>query len=183
MRHVPALLALAVLAAGCVGPEPLGPEPNLLGYCPQWVQGPGQHTGNVVVDADNLAASVRITPEALRHDGLPLDLYRLRIDALNVTGGQLHLHAYTEGNQTGGRNWYDYRSAGQPFQSVPFLVFRGTGNETGREFDVVLSPLRHADPQDPLPIQLTWRLQSGDSGPAHASVAFTVTYHYRVCGI
>jgi hypothetical protein len=171
MRLVAVLL---VLLAGCIAPE-TEPTRELLGYCPQWVPGPGQFAGSVEVDAEARDASVEISPE-LRNGGRPLDVYRLRLDRLEVEGGVLEVRAHVLNSTAPGRNFFDYRQVA--FRSVPFLVL-AKAEDVGAEFDVVLSPVSHGETVESKALRLDWTFV-GASGKASAE--YTVRFLYRVCG-
>jgi hypothetical protein len=60
---------------------------------------------------------------------------------------------------------------------VPVVVFTN-GSAAGSDFDVFLSPVGHDDAPLPAPVTLRWTQASGN-----ASIAATVTFHYKVCGL
>lgn len=164
---VVALLALTL--AGCAAPDAGNP---LLGFCPQWAQGPevkhGSYDGNggaQVLEATNLT-----------YLGRPLDMFRLRIDALSVKNGTLELRAFAFDNDTRGtqRNWRDFRPVTP--QSVPVLVLDGSA--VGHEFEATLTSIAQQERARPGPLQLAWNPSSG----ASVHVEYTVTEHYKVCG-
>lgn len=176
------LVALASLAAGCVAPEDTASKANLLGYCPQWLQGPGQAGDSVDLSAA-LAEGTKIQAADAVWQGHPLDVYRVRLDTLDVAGGALELRAFRDDNHTSSINWYDYRSAGQPFRSVPFLSFRAGSNATGHEFDAVLAGLKQSDITSSGPVQFVWRFVADTGGgEGHGRAEYSVSYLYRVCG-
>lgn len=163
----------ALLAAGCTAPTESDPNP-LLGLCPEWVQGPGEDPRTLEVGPDAREQSVDLAPpgNATEHRGRPLDLYRIRIDKLEVAGGKLQLRAFAEGRQL---NWRDYRAA-LP-QSVPVLTLENA-TLAEHEFDVHLSAIGQRDPAVPGPLTLQARFE----GEGTARIEYTVTFHYRVCG-
>lgn len=161
-------LALALLA-GCAAPEQANP---LLGVCPQWVAEPG--TGHAAT-YDGGSGSQVVQPQNLTHLGRPFDLLRLKVDAASANG-TLELRAYASQNGTRGaqRTWRDFRG-GTP-QLVPYLTLDGSA--VGHEFEATLSSIAAGDLPRPGPVELAWSVAGG--GTAH--VAYTVSYHYKVCG-
>lgn len=177
-----ALLALAaVLAAGCIAPQQGAPtSPALLGYCPQWLPGPGQADATHTLDAAAPNATQRVAGEAER-DGRPLDVYRVRVQRLDVEGGHVELRARVEGNGTPGRNIYDFRQPAGA-KAVPYLVLAGAANDT-REYDVLLNPVAQgATLQPAAAVLLDWQFVPDQPGQGHATVGYQVTFLYRVCG-
>lgn len=169
-----AYAALAALLSGCTVPTDEPAEDPLFGLCPQWSDGPGRQ----VVDLDLRASSGNATstrevvlgPANATFGGRPLDLYRVRIDRLSVDG-RLELRAFAgDGRQLAVR---DYRPVSP--QLVPVVVLTD-GSAAGHEFEVFLSPLGHDDDASPAPAALRWTAEG------NATVAATVTYHYKVCG-
>ncbi|MCA1819803.1 MAG: hypothetical protein ABR562_03885 [Thermoplasmatota archaeon] len=173
-------LALAVLAAGCIMPDQATTTSPLIGYCPQWVAGPETVPGGAALDATSPTRSIAVDAPAATLGRHPLDMYRIRVERLDLVGGDLEVHAAV-GNTTHGLNFYDYRSAGQPFQSVPVLVFRPGGNETHHDFDVLLHPLSEDANADVGPLRLDVAFAPGPA-PGHATLEYTVSFLYRVCG-
>lgn len=162
------LLALAL--AGCAAPEQANP---LLGLCPQWVAEPG--TGHAASYEGGNGTQV-VQPRNLTHLGRPFDLVRLKVDSLTVEGGPLELRAYAADNGTRGpqRTWRDFR--GEAPQLVPYLVLGPSA--AGHEFEVTLTSIAAGDAPRPGPVELAWTLPNGGT----ARVAYTVSYHYKVCG-
>ncbi|MCA1812195.1 MAG: hypothetical protein LC623_09335 [Halobacteriales archaeon] len=173
MRLAAALLLVAL--AGCAAPEQANP---LLGLCPQWVAEPGAgHPGS----HDGGNGTQVVQPQNLTHLGRPFDLVRLKVDSLE--GGPVELRAYAMANGTGGngngtrgvqRTWRDFR--GEAPQAVPYLVLGPSA--VGHEFEAALTSIAPGDAPRPGPVELAWTLPAG--GTAH--VAYTLSYHYKVCG-
>jgi hypothetical protein len=164
-----AVALLALLLAGCAAPEETNP---LFGQCPQWVQEPGEHPGS----HDGGSGSQSVQPQNLTYLGRPFDMLRLRVDALSGNG-TVELRAYATSNGTRGaqRTWRDFRGATP--QLLPALVL--DGGAVGHEFEATLTSIAQDDPARPGPIELAWTVAGG--GTAH--VAYTLTYHYKVCGV
>lgn len=175
MRWMAAAL-LALTLAGCAAPEE--PDP-LFGRCPAWVQAPGEHPGR----HDGGNGTQLVQPQNLTYLGRPFDLVRLRLDALAVDGaaagtaGTVELRAYASGNGTRGvlRTWRDFRGATP--QAVPVLVLDAAA--VGHEFEAALTSLAQEDPPRPGPLELAWTVPAG----ATAHVAYTLTFHHKVCGL
>jgi hypothetical protein len=165
-----AAAALAALLSGCTVPTDEEAADPLFGLCPQWAQGPGGMTMDFQV-AGNESRDVEMAGANATDRGHTLDLYRVRLDRLDVQG-RLELRAFAaDGHQLAIR---DYR---QPTaQLVPVVVFTD-GSAVAHEFDVFLSTVGHDDPASPAPATLRWTPLDGN-----ASVGASVTYHYKVCG-
>jgi hypothetical protein len=163
-----AVACVALTLAGCAAPDQANP---LLGLCPQWVPEPGGGHPGVY---DGGGSTQLVQPQNLTYLGRPFDLVRLKVDSLS--GGPLELRAYASANGTRGaqRTWRDFRGASP--QLVPFLVLDGAA--VGHEFEATLTSIAAGDEARPGPLELSWTLPNG--GTAH--VAYTLTYHYKVCG-
>lgn len=169
------------MLAGCVAdPAPTAP---LFGYCPQWMQGPGSVAQTVSVAAgatSNLTlvpttANGTIVWEFQRH---PFDMVRLHIDSGNVpAGATLQLKAVTRSNGTLQHNWRQFSPDGASW--FPSLQW-GAGPVPAHDFETFLSSVDARDRPVPQPMDLSWSLEG--SGDAVASVSYTVTFHYKVCG-
>ena len=185
--RLPAALLLSVVAvaalSGCAmpGEDAAEDEDPLFGLCPQWTQGPGEQAESFVLPgpAGNASGAPRhevaVSPNATEHQGQPLDMVRVTLDRLEVDG-RLSLRAFDgEGDQLPVR---DYRQEAP--QLVPVVVMTGADADGagGLEFDVFLSAISHDAPQAPGPVTLRWSLDG-----AAADVAFTATFHYKVCGL
>jgi len=180
VRLLPAvsLSALALLAAlsGCVATEE-PPQDHLIANCPQWQQGPGEADLHAELGPGQ-GVNATVAPQNLTLGRRSLDLYRIRITRIAVDGGRVELRAWAA-NGTRAYNLYDYRP--NPVHSVPFLSLHGGANDTA-EYDVLLSPLAQGEVLQPTALRLEWSfVPSGPGGSA--SVDYTVTYHYRVCGV
>lgn len=168
MRRLAALL-LVPLLAGCAAPEEEEPDP-LFGLCPQWAQGPGGYTSGIHATASR-SEERELGPANATHLGKPLDLYRIRLDRLDVDG-RLEMRAVAgDGRQLAIR---DYRQEAP--QLVPVVVFTD-GAAEGKEFDVFLAPVVHGGEAAPAPVTLRW------SSTGDATADFSVTFHYKVCGL
>ncbi|HJQ93830.1 MAG TPA: hypothetical protein VJ874_06050 [Candidatus Thermoplasmatota archaeon] len=166
-----AALALAVLLSGCTVPSDEPEQDPLFGLCPQWEQGPGSQALAVDV-AGNVSEDRELGPAEASFGGRPLDLYRIRLGNLTVSG-RLEMRAFADdGRQLAIR---DYRIASTE-QLVPVVAFTD-GSAAGKEFDVFLSPVDHGSQAAPTPVTLRWTSESGAS-----AVEAVVTYHYKVCG-
>lgn len=183
MTILAAFVALAL--AGCIVPDPNAQEQEaILGYCPQWIPGPGQEAATANLNASSPQASHPFeAPEAAvgRH---ALDIYRIRIDRIEVEGGRLQMHALvgdegTGGNATG-RSIYDFRQV--PFKQVPSLMLFGHANETKQDFDVMVNDISQSAPTQAHPLRLDWTFLPAEEGVGRALVEYHVTFHYRVCG-
>ncbi|MHB1260986.1 MAG: hypothetical protein ACYC2H_04640 [Thermoplasmatota archaeon] len=172
-----AAAALAALLSGCTVPTDEPAADPLFGLCPQWAEGPGRQVLDLALpggsgNATNATATrdVELGPANATLGGRPLDLYRVRLDRLAVDG-RLELRAFAaDGRQLAVR---DYRQVSP--QLVPVVVFTD-GSAAGDEFEVFLSPVGHDDAGSPAPVTLRW------TADGNATVAATVTYHYKVCG-
>jgi hypothetical protein len=182
-----AMAALAVvLLAGCATPEDT--KNPLLGYCPQWVQAPGAFSGDVALDAANPSRVQTVQPpdrngtSGTTYLGRPLDMYRLRIDSFQAPNGtRVELRAYAvdaNGTRLTQRTWRDFRSGTPDY--LPFLTI--DGKQAGTEFEVALTSIAQNDPPRPGPLQLAWNSTAPDGAPGPVHVAYTVTFHYKVCG-
>ena len=164
-----AALALALLLAGCAAPGDDKEEDPLFGVCPQWAQGDGGETGSIDLHADATERKELASP-AERYLDRPLDVFRIRIDRVDLDG-VLELRAEAaDGKRLSLR---DYRL--EDTQVVP--VANIDPGAVGNEFDVFLSPVLHDAPSAKVPVALNWTLDG-----ASASVGYNVTYHYKVCG-
>lgn len=164
-----ALGLLAAMLAGCAGPEQADP---LLGLCPQWVSEPGGgHAGS----HDGPGGTQVVQPRNLTHLGRPFDLVRLKVESLSANGTvELRAYAWENGTRGAQRTWRDFR--GEAPQLVPYLVLGPSA--VGREFEATLSSIAAGDTPRPGPLELAWSVPGGGS----ARVAYTLTYHYKVCG-
>lgn len=173
-----AAAALVALLSGCTVPTDEEAADPLFGLCPQWTQGPGRQVLDLDLvggfgNATNSTSTrdVELGPANATLGGRPLDLYRVRLDSLSVADGRLELRAFAaDGRQLAVR---DYRQSSP--QLVPVVVFTD-GSAAGHEFEVFLSPVGHDDAGSPAPATLRW------TADGNATVAATVTYHYKVCG-
>lgn len=169
LRTAAALLLLAPLLAGCTAPEEDKPDP-LFGLCPQWTQGPGGYSSGVHATT-NQSMERELGPANGTYLGKPLDLYRVRLDAMSVEG-RLEMRALAgDGKQLAIR---DYRQAAP--QLVPVVAFTN-GTAVGHEFDVFLAPVLQGAPGSPAPVTLRF------SAEGESDVEFSATYHYKVCGL
>ena len=165
-----AVLLLAVLLAGCATPPKDKDEDPLFGLCPQWAQGPGSTGVGVDLTGDG-SVSEELGPADARYLDRPLDLFRVHIDSLSLNG-TLELRAKAaDGSSLILR---DYRRGDT--QMVPVATLDPTAVD--QEFDIFLSPVLDDGPAAPQPATLDWTLDGSD-----ASVQYTVTYHYKVCGL
>ena len=168
---VAALVVAATLLSGCTVPSDEPEQDPLFGLCPQWQQGPGSPAIAVEV-AGNGSESRELGPAEATFGDRPLDLYRVRLGNLTVTG-RLEMRAFAaDGRQLAIR---DYRIDSTE-QLVPVVAFTD-GSAAGKEFDVFRSPVTHGSPAAPAPLSLRWTSASGAS-----TVDAVVTYHYKVCG-
>lgn len=163
---------LVALLAGCAAPETT--KNPLFGYCPDWVQGPGNSSGTLHTDAASRNATADILPPGnlSAFQGKPLDLYRMRVDTLSLAAGTLQLRATSEGRRL---NWRDLRGATP--QSVPVLTFPDA-SAAGHEFEVILSSVSDQDAPQPGPLHV----EASYEGSGRADLGYTVTFLYRVCG-
>ena len=167
-----AVATLAVLLAGCTVPEDGSDEDPLFGLCPQWQQGPGSHALAVELAGNRSDEDRELGPADPTFAGRALDLYRVRLGNLTVTG-RLELRAFAaDGRQLAIR---DYRIASTE-QLVPVVAFTD-GSAAGKEFDVFLSPVTQGSQAAPAPVTLRFTSVSGAS-----AADAVVTYHYKVCG-
>ena len=162
--------ALAVLLAGCTAPTDEPEDDPLFGLCPQWSQGPGSQALSVRLTGNGSEES-RLGEANATAAGKPLDMYRVRLDALAVDGRTELRAAAADGTRL---NIRDYRQTSG--QLVPVVVFTD-GSAVGHEFDVFLSSVAHGSPAAPAPVTLLWTQASGET-----TVDATITYHYKVCG-
>lgn len=164
-----ALAALVPLLAGCTVPtdEPTDP---LFGLCPQWSQGPDTQALTLSL-AGNDSADRELGPANATHQGRPLDLYRVRLDKLDVAERTELRATAADGTRL---NIRDYRQTSP--QLVPVVVFTD-GSAAGQDFDVFLSSVGHSDQASPAPVTLRWSQVGGA-----ATVEASVTFHYKVCG-
>lgn len=185
---VPALAVLAfLLVAGCAQPGKDAEGDPLFGLCPQWAQGHGGLTSSARLEgtatnanATNATEETNANPAASATSVLepadalflnrPLDLYRVRIEGLDLNGTLALRAAAADGMRLAIR---DYRSMDIPLVPVVHLDAR----DVGKEFDVYLSPVLDESPAATAPARLEWTLEG-----TSAFVNFSVTYHYKVCG-
>ncbi len=168
MRALVPLVA-AMLLAGCAAPAKEKEDDPLFGVCPQWAQGPGGVSGQVGLEGDG-SYHVELGPANATYLGRPLDLFRIVVEELDANG-TLELRASaSDGSRLTLR---DYRLGDT--QMVPVVTV--DPGLVGHEVDVFLSPVLHDAPAAPQPASLNWTLDGGD-----ASVRYSVTYHYKVCG-
>ena len=161
------------MLAGCVQPDATEPNP-LFGLCPQWTEAPGQQAQSFVLNATTRQASQVLAPQSMSIGGRAFDLLRIRIDAFTVTGAPLQVRGY---NQTGSLlNWRDFRP--EVPDVVPALSFNAGSDPSGHEFEVYLTAVSQDQPPHPGPVELRWTLD----GNGTAAVAYTATFHYKVCG-
>lgn len=167
---------LVSLLSGCTlpGSEKPDDEPDpLFGLCPQWLQGPGGQTTGFALGGNATERSVELGPAAAEHQGFALDMYRITLTNLSVSG-RLELRAVDAGGRQAGIR--DFRQEAP--QILPVIVFTD-GNAKGNEFEVYLDPVTGEGSSFRAPASLRWTLQ-GEG--ADARVSFDVTYHYKVCG-
>jgi hypothetical protein len=171
------LAALAPLLAGCAAPKEKEQDP-LFGLCPQWMQGPGEDRVAVDLNASSSPEARTVFPSdagLLRSEfrGRSLDLYRLRVDSIEVSGGTLEMRAFA--NRTEEQKAIrDYRLEDAQLRPVVRLV----SSDAGREFDVALTPISQETAPAPDALRLAWTF----TGEGQAHLEGVVTYHYRVCG-
>lgn len=160
-------------------------------------------THTVRLDAASPNASTTVRPPGAAdgtrngtgwtHGGHPLDLYHLTMRNVTVAG-RLEMRAYGGENHTIGVDQgrlmvRDYRVAnGTPLGTMLELDAAAAGHA----FDVLVSSISFDDGAAPSPIHLEWRLAPNaapraGTAPAEtrtpsATLEFTVTYFYRVCG-
>lgn len=183
MTAAPAVV-LALLLSGCTANDDTDANP-LFGWCPQWVQGPGSHPVNLYisdVNAENETDSRILHPPGISFSGngtpdvfqgRPLDLYRITLDRINATGN-VELRAFDQdGIQLGIR---DYRHQDDAVQVVPLAIV--AADDAGAHFDVALTSVSHDDRANPGSLRVRWTMADGGA----AVIAYTATYHYKVCG-
>jgi hypothetical protein len=171
MRTLWAGLAV-VLLAGCAAPPAEQANP-LFGLCPQWQQGPGQVAGSVALDAETNKSLEVAAPPSLYEGSRPFDLLRVRIDDIHVDGAlRLRARNATQADL----NLRDYRQEALPI--TPVVWFGAGAQEKDQSFDVFLTAVAHDDPARPGPVELEWSMPGGGV----ATVAYTLTFHYKVCG-
>lgn len=164
------IAAVALSLSGCAAPEDGEGTDPLFGVCPQWMQGPGEQQGNVALTGPGAQQTLvgNVTP---RHLDRPLDLLRIQVTQADVDG-DLELRAVAaDGSRL---NLRDYRLPDVQTGPVVHLA----GDADGKEFDAFLSPVLQDGLAAPMPVQLNWTLDGGS-----AQVAYTVTFHYKVCGL
>lgn len=180
MRPALAVPLLLVLLSGCTLPEETAPDP-LFGLCPQWEPGPGQVAGSVYLDAGAPQARQLVAPAggAYAMDGHPLDMVRLRIDAATLPANErVALKVYAEANnQTVQRNWRDVRLPAQ-LDWVPAIVFTSP-DVVGYEYEAYLTSVAQDEAPNAGPVRLEWTLE----GSQPAEFTYTLTWHYKVCGV
>ena len=173
MRTV-AVLLLSTLAAtalaGCAQPGDDKEADPLFGLCPQWAQGGGEQKSSIVLSSANRTVTRELGPAAAEYLDRPLDLYRVRVDRLELEG-DLDLRA-TSANGTR-LSIRDYRI--EDAQMVPVVSLDPSA--VGHEFDVFLSPVLHDGPLETAPASLVLSLDGSS-----AFLEISVTYHYKVCG-
>lgn len=183
MRPSAALLALAFafLSAGCVQEAPPA-GPDLIRYCPQWQAG-ATRSETVVLQAAGTGGANETRPQEANAtlDGHPLNLFRVVVTRLDLPEGRLEMRAFTKAEHKP-LNLYDYRnSGGVAFTSTPVVNLEPGANVTGKEFDTLLTSVLQSDPGTGGPIDLAWSFEGASPG-TQATVEYTVTPHYRVCG-
>jgi len=171
------LALLAFLLPGCTE-EPEDKEDPLFGLCLQWMQGPGHDTVTVAVNASSSPAAQVVFPAEdgelrAEYRGRSLDLYRIELESVEVTGGALELRAYA-GQTDEQKAIRDYRVEGAQLHPV----VRIGSEDAGREFDVALTPVSQETAPAPDALRLAWSFE----GEGEAHIVGNVTYHYRVCG-
>lgn len=166
-------MAIVALVSGCTQPADEPEEDPLFGLCPQWVQGPGGQTTGLLLTANQSQQRRELGPAEPTYDGHAFDLYRLRMERLNVSA-RLELRAYDATDKQLGIR--DYR--GDVPRIEPMVVL--DNRDVGQEFDVYLSSVRHGSVPAPAPAQVGFTFKGVD-GQA-ADVDYSVTFHYKVCG-
>ena len=167
---------LVSLLAGCTfpGSEDDAEEPDpLFGLCPQWLQGPGGQSAGFALGGNETERTVELGPAAAEHEGFALDMYRVTLTNLSVSG-RLELRAIDAGGRQASIR--DFRQEAP--QILPVIVFTD-GSAKGNEFEVYLDPVTGEGSSFRAPVSLRWTLE-GDG--ATALVSFDATYHYKVCG-
>lgn len=168
MRWLTATMAVFLLA-GCTAP-PEETDTGLVGLCPQWMQAGGEQTGGLRIDG-NGSAERELGPANATHRGMPLDLFRVHIKAFDGDGLVRMRAVDGDGQRLSIR---DYRMDAP--QIVPVVLLRNAA--VGHDFDVTLSPVLEDVAAAPLPVKLNLTLEG-----TTAYIEYTVTYHYKVCGI
>lgn len=176
MRAWLVALLLAAPLSGCFGQEEEERPDPLVGWCPQWVQGPlsqpvaGNVTGGTQTTHLGPQADGAFSPS---HDGRPLDLYRLRLN-VTVSGGGLRLAAY---NADDGTSAILRDTRFEPGQQVqPFARFQEDASDVVLE--ALLNPVDRQTDLVSAPLRLEWTAEDN----ATATWSGDVTFHYRVCG-
>ncbi len=179
MRPLVAAAALTFLLAGCTGlpGEDTSSAPSLLGYCPQWLPGPGILSERSTLAAHDVLSTRLDPPAGLRYAGLPVDLVTLRVSNLTVTEGAVAVRAFADANGTMGAQLAlrSYRAAEPAF--VPVLAFASAA-DAQREFEVLLSGVAGGPAPAPGPLWLTLTNEGG----ARATLELEARFQYRVCG-
>lgn len=165
------LLALPLALSGCTTPKGEKPTDQLFGLCPQWTQGPGGQTTGFHMTPAEPKKEYELGPAEATWQNHTLDIYRVRLVEMNVTG-RLEMRGFSADDKQ--LMVRDYRTDSGA-QMVPVIAV-GDGDR-GQEFDIILSSVRHNSPSAQTPIRAEWTLEGED-----ASVEYTVTYHYKVCG-
>lgn len=185
MRCVRYAGLVLVLLAGCAAPS-TGPTPSF-GYCPDWVQAPGETHLSAAVATGTPMANVTLTPPnasaanrtgpGWTYGGHPLDMYHVRIDSVTSSARSVDLRAHAQDNTT--LLLYNRTNASAFY--VPL-----TGASSGQEYSVRLAPVTQNDAARPGPavlgFTLTWDHNVTYVQEPRATVAFTLTYWYKVCG-
>lgn len=159
-----------LMLAGCTQPGDAPETDPLFGLCPQWSQGPGGQTTALRLDGEAPIQRRELGPAEATWDGDAFDMYRVRLDHLNLSG-RVELRAYDANDRQLGLR--DFR--GDTPRIEPMIVV--AANDQGQEFEIYLSSVKHGSMPAPAPASLGWTLE-GDS----AEVAYSVTFHYKVCG-
>jgi hypothetical protein len=168
-------LVVLLLLSGCTAPKEAEPANPLFGFCPQWAQGPGGQTTGLTWTVNESRQERELATAAETWANHTLDVFRVRIDALNLTG-RLEGRAFSapgENKQLGIR---DYRGNQGP-QIVPVVVLSAA--DVGKEFDVLRSSIVHGSSPAQLPLRMQWTL---DGSAAEATLEYSVTFNYKVCG-
>lgn len=175
VRLLALLPVTMLLLSGCASPEDADDDP-LFGFCPSWEPGTVTEEGSVQVTTGDAVSQTFGDEGLLEQDDRPLDVVRITIDTLDLTGGTLELRAYNTAKEDQRRPVRDYRFEDDP-QMVPLVTWGAEDNATDTEYDVHLTPVRGESDPAPGPVRLTWTVRDG----GQADVDFTVSYHYRVC--
>ncbi len=185
-----ALLAVAsMLFSGCFGPEESEPKDEsdaLVGLCPQWVEGPVSVPLNLSFNGSQDSWDVVVGPGqpgnvSATYVNRSLDLVRVRVDEVVVSGGQLELTAFEVGSQ---RQW-NLRDPTAPSgdQTTPVVVFRSGHEAAAVGYEILLSPIEHGSQPFEGDVRLHWVLRSTEGTVGGlASVEGRVSFYYRVCG-